>query len=119
VLETVAAPPEDFDLNAYAARSFGVLQEEPQDIVLRVLPQAANEGRRWRFHPDQVLTEEADGSLLVRFRSGGLRELAWHLVTWRDGIAIIAPDSLRNTLVEELQLALKARVRNRLRTVSG
>jgi predicted DNA-binding transcriptional regulator YafY len=112
VLETVAAPPEDFDLDAYAARSFGVFQEEPQDIVLRVLPQAADEGRRWRFHPDQVLTEEADGSLTVRFRSGGLRELAWHLVTWRDAIEIIAPDSLRQTLMEELQLVLAIHVRN-------
>ncbi len=112
MLETVAAPPEDFDLAAYAALSFGVFQEEPQDIVLRVLPQAADEGRRWRFHPDQVLTEEPDGALTVRFRSGGLREQAWHLVTWRDAIEIIAPDSLRDTLVEELQLALKAHVRN-------
>ena len=28
--------------------------------------------------------------LQVRFRSGGLRELAWHLVTWRDAIEIAA-----------------------------
>ena len=73
---------------------------------------AADEGRRWRFHPDQVLTEEADGALTVRFRSGGLRELAWHLFTWRDTIEIVAPDSLRETLVEELQLALQAHVLN-------
>lgn len=112
VLDVFAAPPEDFDLDAYAARSFGVFQEEPEDIVLRVLPEAADEGRRWRFHPDQVLTEETDGSLTVRFRSGGLRELAWHLVTWRDTIEIIAPERLRETLVEELRLALATHDRN-------
>lgn len=112
VLDVFAAPPEDFDLDAYAARSFGVFQEEPEDIVLRVLPEAADEGRRWRFHPDQTLTEEPDGSLTVRFRSGGLRELAWHLVTWRDTIEIIAPERLRETLVEELRLALATHDRN-------
>lgn len=48
----------------------------------------------------------------MRFRSGGLRELAWHLVTWRDAIEIIAPDSLRQTLMEELQLVLAIHVRN-------
>lgn len=75
-------------------------------------PAPADEGRRWRFHPDQVLTEETDGSLTVRFRSGGLRELAWHLVTWRDAIEIIAPKRLRETLVEELRLALATHDRN-------
>jgi len=31
----------DFDLAAYAAQSFGVFQEEPVDVVLRVAPEAA------------------------------------------------------------------------------
>ena len=38
VLGEPGAPPPDFDLKAYAERSFGVFQEEPQEVVLRFPP---------------------------------------------------------------------------------
>ncbi len=51
VLEEPGAPPPDFDLSAYAERSFGVFQEEPQDVVLRISPSAAPDARAFLFHP--------------------------------------------------------------------
>jgi predicted DNA-binding transcriptional regulator YafY len=62
----------------------------------------------WNFHPTQTLTREPDGSVLVRFRAGGMRELAWHLFTWRDQIQILAPERLKETMREELWLAMVA-----------
>jgi hypothetical protein len=44
---------EDFDLAAYAARSFGVFQEDPIDVVLRFTPEATEDAARWLFHPSQ------------------------------------------------------------------
>ena len=35
VTDEPGAPPENFDLDAYASRSFGVFQEEAEDIVLK------------------------------------------------------------------------------------
>ena len=40
---------EDFSLAAYAARSFGVFQEEPVDVVLRFEPEAAEDASPGRF----------------------------------------------------------------------
>lgn len=75
-------PRREFDLAEFAAQSFGVFQEEPRDVVLRFTPEAAVDARGWLFHPSQTMKEQADGSLVVRFRCGGMRELGWHLHTW-------------------------------------
>jgi predicted DNA-binding transcriptional regulator YafY len=44
--------------------------------------------------------------VVVTFRASGMRELAWHLFTWRDQIEILAPTRLRDVMLEELQLSL-------------
>jgi predicted DNA-binding transcriptional regulator YafY len=62
---------------------------------------------RWRFHSDQTLDRQADGSVIVRFRASGMRELAWHLFTWGDQVEILAPPVLRQTLVEQIRKAAK------------
>lgn len=76
------APPEDFDLKTYAERSFGVFQEEPEEVLLRFDASAAPDARAYVFHPTQSMTDEPDGSLTVRFRAGGLVQIANHLMTW-------------------------------------
>jgi predicted DNA-binding transcriptional regulator YafY len=106
VLDRPAAPPPDFDLQAYANQSFGIYQEDTEDVVLRILPESADEALSWRFHPTQAMTRQPDGAVLVTFRASGMRELAWHLFTWRDQIEILSPTSLRELMLEELRLSL-------------
>jgi predicted DNA-binding transcriptional regulator YafY len=96
------APPESFDLEAYASRSFGVFQEEAEDIVLRFDPSAAPDARAYLFHPTQAMMEEADGSLTVRFRAAGLLQIAHHLMTWGPTVTILAPDRLKDTIWQEV-----------------
>ena len=85
----------DFDLRAYAEQSFGVFQEEPVDVVLRVAPEEADEAACWLFHPSQVVTREADWGLRVAFRAGGVQEMCWHLFTWGTVITVVEPWELR------------------------
>lgn len=87
-----------FSLREYAERSFGVFQEEPFDVVLRFSPEAAEDAEEYLFHPSQKFEVQADGSLIVRFRAGGAREMIWHLVTWGDKVVIIKPTSLRRSM---------------------
>mgnify|MGYP003337864449 CR=1 FL=1 len=81
LLDTPASPPESFSLDEYANRSFGVYQDDTAVVVLRILPHGAEEALNWRFHPSQTVEEQADGSVIVKFRASGMRELAWHLFT--------------------------------------
>jgi WYL domain len=41
---------EDFSLQRFAERSFGVFQEEPFDVVWRFSPKAAADARQFLFH---------------------------------------------------------------------
>ena len=41
------------------------------------------------------MTEEPDGSLIVRFTASGHLEMVWHLYMWGDAVEVLAPESLR------------------------
>ena len=104
--------PEGFSLQAYANESFGIYQDDTEDVELRITPEGAEEALRWRFHTSQQVEAQADGSVRVRFRSSGMRELAWHLVTWGGQVQIIAPEVLREVLLREIDVARRTHVRN-------
>ncbi|ADL01003.1 helix-turn-helix transcriptional regulator [Brevundimonas subvibrioides] len=103
-----APPPADFDLSVFASQSFGIYQDEIEDVVLSVTPQGAAEARGWRWHPTQSLEDQPDGSVIVRFRASGMRELAWHLFTWGDQVVILAPQRLKAVMAGELAAAQRA-----------
>ena len=88
----------DFDLDAYAAQSFGSYHSEAeyQPVVWRFAPSAAAAAREFAFHPNQVVTEEPDGALRVAFTASGWVEMAWHLYKWGDQVEVIAPSELRD-----------------------
>jgi predicted DNA-binding transcriptional regulator YafY len=89
---------EDFSLKDYAERSFGAFQEPPVNVVWRVSPRAAADARTWLFHPTQTLEDQPDGSLIVRFRAGGLLEMCWHLFTWGGEIEVLEPAGLKDRM---------------------
>ena len=88
----------DFDLEAYARRSFGTFQEEPVDVVLRFTAEAKRDASAFLFHSSQTMEENADGTLTVRFSAGGIDEMCWHLVTWGDSVSVEHPAHLRQRL---------------------
>ena len=104
----MAPPPADFDLTVFANQSFGIYQDEIEDVVLRVSPEGAAEARGWRWHPTQTLEDHADGSVIVRFSASGMRELAWHLFTWGQQVTIVAPQRLKAVMACELAAAQRA-----------
>ena len=102
-----------FSLQAYAERSFGVFQEKPFDVVWHFAAKAAADAKTFMFHPTQILEEQPDGSLLVRFRAGGAMEMCWHLFTWGDEVEVLAPPHLQDLMRD---LTVKARPRSRSQT---
>lgn len=84
-----------FDLQSYAEESFGIWKEKPVDVVWKFTPRAAEAARDFVFHPSQKITDGKDGSMTVRFKAGGLLEMAWHLYMWGDQVEVIKPAALR------------------------
>lgn len=101
------APDDDWDLDAWMNESFGIWREQSHEVVLRVSTDMADRARQWRFHPDQYI-EDDWGELIVRFCSGGLRELAEHLFTWGGHVRIEAPHELREIMRERLEAGMRA-----------
>jgi predicted DNA-binding transcriptional regulator YafY len=108
VAERAAARPDGFSLQAYADESFGIYQDDTEDVVLRVTPAGAEDALRWRFHANQSVEPQVDGSVIIRFRASGMLELAWHLFTWGDKVQVLAPAVLRETLNAQIEIARRA-----------
>jgi len=106
--EGMAVPPADFDLGVFASQSFGIYQDEIEDVVLRIAPEGAAEAKGWRWHPTQSFEDQSDGGVIVRFRASGMRELAWHLFTWGEQVQILAPERLKAVMAGELAAAGRA-----------
>ena len=77
-------------------------------MVWRFSPEAADDAGEYLFHPTQSAERQADGSLIVRFRASGLREMAWHAFEWRGELEILEPPELRKELVAMLERTLRA-----------
>tara|TARA_R110002051_G_scaffold51784_1_gene98946 strand:+ start:349 stop:1347 length:999 start_codon:yes stop_codon:yes gene_type:complete len=87
----------DFNLSGFAAQSFGSFHSDTEfgPVVWRFSPEAAATARQFVFHPNQEMTQEADGTLTVQFVASGQLEMAWHLYQWGEQVEVLAPDSLR------------------------
>ena len=86
-----------FNLQFFANRAFGVFQNEEEfgEVVWRFSPRAAPHARGFEFHPAQVMEDQPDGSLIVRFSAAGHLEMAWHLYAWGHDVEVLAPERLR------------------------
>jgi predicted DNA-binding transcriptional regulator YafY len=92
--------PADFDIDQWMSQSFGIWRGEKYDVELHVAPHAASLAKQWRFHLQQFIENNPDGSLTIKFRSGGLQELASHIITWGDGLSAISPPQLIDEIMK-------------------
>lgn len=90
---------ENFSLQRYAERSFGSFQEKPVKVVWRVDKDKADEALSYQFHPSQKIEKQKDGSLIVEFEAGGMKEMCYHLFSWEGSIEIVEPIELKNMMI--------------------
>lgn len=90
-----------YSVENYLKDCFGVFKEkQPYNVVWRFDAEFADVIREWVFHPSQKMTMRRDGRIEVKFKACGLREMAWHVVTWGDIVEVIKPKELIATLQE-------------------
>lgn len=106
--DRVFARRAGFDLPGYAAQSFGVFQEEAQEVVWRFAPELAADALEHHFHPSERKHRLDDGRVELRFTAGGMLEMCWHLFTWGPGVEVVAPEALRERYLGLLDAAREA-----------
>jgi predicted DNA-binding transcriptional regulator YafY len=96
VLNETYEIPEDFDLQDFANKAFGVYQkdDEYKKVIWKFSPKAAENAKSYLFHPDQKIEERLDGSVIISFKASGLLEMCWHLYSWGDQVQVIEPVEL-------------------------
>lgn len=101
----------DFDLEAYAARSFGSFHSDDEftQVVWLFSAAAAETAREFEFHPKQAVLDLEDGRLLVSFEASGLVEMAWHLAKWGDAVEVVEPHALREMVSAYRDSSIKVR----------
>lgn len=97
--------PEDFDVGAYLGSSWGVFKnDEVQKVYLRFTPDVAPRVKSLRYHCTQELVEEeADGSVIIGFEVCGLIELRSWILQWGTQVEVLKPEELRVQVTEMAQ----------------
>lgn len=84
-----------FSLKKLVSQSFGVFEEKAHSVVWRFSAEAAPAAKQFLFHHSQQCEDTEAGELIVRFRAGGLLEMAWHLLKWGDHVEVLEPAELK------------------------
>jgi predicted DNA-binding transcriptional regulator YafY len=85
-----------FEPERYAQEAFGVIWDEPIDVVVRFRKDQAPYVAERIWHPTQSVEGQADGGLILRFRAGGEFEIVRWILGWGDAAEILAPSELRD-----------------------
>ncbi len=98
-----AFSPED-----YFDKSF---QAEHGDDIIEVIllfdPYQARYIRERPWHSSQETEEQADGSILMRFKTGAIREVQRWVMSYGSHVKILAPASLAESVISEFRAGLK------------
>lgn len=96
--------PEDFDLEAHFAKSFGVFQGDGDvHIKVRFASPVARYVEESKWHASQKLTKQTDGSLLAEFDLDGTEEIMRWVLSFGRHAEVIDPEELRREIQQELQ----------------
>src|SRR5579871_69414 len=95
--------PKDFSLAEFMRGSVGVLRGDLTEIAVRFEPSVARWARRRKWEFPHTLTEEPDGTLMLRGTVSGLLEIQRELMQWGAGATVLEPSSLRAALLAKAQ----------------
>lgn len=98
---------EDFDIQEYCNRSFGIFSGKIEEVVLQFSPETSDYILNYHFHPTQIMEKQKDGSVIVKFKASGSFEIVTELLKWRESVKIISPKSLKKEYEQTVKLMYK------------
>jgi len=100
VTQRVFTKPRDVDLDGYFGNAWSMIPEGREYRVhLRFAPKVARNVSEVRWHKTQETELRSDGSLDYQATIDGLGEITWWILGYGDQVEVIAPVSLRKTVV--------------------
>ena len=99
---------QNFNLAEYSNQSFGVYHGEILDVKLSFDAEVSDEALNYNFHPTQKVKQEKDGSVTIKFKASGSKEIMWHVFKWGRHCKILAPKSLKGEYKKYLNECLSS-----------
>jgi len=93
--------PEGFDPDRYLAHSWGIWSSEgtpTEEVRLRFDASVARRVREAVWHRSQRLVELPEGGVELTFTVAGIVEIRPWVLSWGDGVEVLAPASLRESV---------------------
>ena len=99
--------PKGFSLEK-RERSFGLIEEPPQEVKIWISPEWAYFVKERKWHPTQTLRPQKDGSVILTMKCGGLDELTAWVLSFGPGAKVLSPPELVERVSRLLALAAKS-----------
>ena len=99
--------PEDFSLEDFTGRSFGVYQGEPVHITVWFHPDVAGYIKEKIWHESQQIHQQADGSIIFEAQVAGTDEIRFWIMTWGSKAVVLEPELLREEIRAEAERMAK------------
>ncbi len=96
----------NFNLDEFSKKSFGVYQGECFNVKLLFSKNVAQDVLNYHFHSTQKIKRNEDGTVTVKFKASGDKEILWHLFKWGEDVKILSPSKLKKEYIQMLEDAL-------------
>ncbi len=95
--------PEDFSLDDFLGRSFGVYQGEPVHIKVWFHPDVGGYVKEKIWHQSQRIYSRDDGSIIFEAEVAGTDEIRFWIMTWGSKAEVLEPETLRKEIRAEAE----------------
>lgn len=100
--------PGSLSVESEISGLFGAFMDgEPTEVVVRFDEEIRQYVERTRWHQTQSERELPDGRLEVTFTANGIEGFRHWIYKWLPYVEIVAPEELREIVIQELDIALK------------
>ena len=94
--------PKDFDPDSMLEEAFGIVYDDPVEVKIRFSQQASRYIRERRWAKEQVITGEADGSIILELKTSGWFDVKRWILSFGAKAEVIEPEKLRIEIFREL-----------------
>ncbi|WP_319586196.1 WYL domain-containing protein [uncultured Desulfobulbus sp.] len=95
------AYPTDFNLNDYLSHGWSLQADgEPEHIKLKFSKEITPWISGCRFHPNQKVTAQPDGSSIFEVTVAGIEEIKHWILSYGRNVEVIGPETLRKSIAD-------------------
>jgi predicted DNA-binding transcriptional regulator YafY len=105
ITESTFSQPEDFDPDALLENAFSIVYDEPIDVKIHFSEEVARYIRERRWVKEQVITDQADGSIILELKTSGWLDVKKWILSFGAEAELLEPEELRHEIKEELSAA--------------